>query len=295
MMTRKRNTIVVGIAVLAAVGLGTGVGVAVSGPSGQPPAPGTAASSAAYAAPSYSWYQPMMSRSYGSGGGMMGGSPYGWMMSQAGYKWMTGSGIGTPGWMMGGTPPGALPGAMMSAMMGAVPGTGMGKVMGSLFADAPGPRVSAAQAAALGSQVPAGAQVSKTGNTVTFTTSTVRLAIVASPAGGPDETFRAVGLVDPRIVVPARARVSIQVINADPDTAHGLVITAANAGASWMPMMTARPAFTGSALWFLGNPTSAGMHAGTLTFTATTPGTYHYLCPVPGHAQKGMAGTLAVR
>jgi nitrite reductase (NO-forming) len=37
------------------------------------------------------------------------------------------------------------------------------------------------------------------------------------------------------------------------------------------------------------------MHAGTLTFTATTPGTYHYLCPVPGHAQKGMAGTLAVR
>jgi plastocyanin len=62
-----------------------------------------------------------------------------------------------------------------------------------------------------------------------------------------------------------------------------------------MPMMTARPAFTGSALWFLGNPTSAGMHAGTLTFTATTPGTYHYLCPVPGHAQKGMAGTLAVR
>ena len=62
-----------------------------------------------------------------------------------------------------------------------------------------------------------------------------------------------------------------------------------------MPIMTARHAFTGSALWFLGNPTPAGMHAGTLTFTATTPGTYHYLCPVPGHAQKGMAGILTVK
>ena len=61
-----------------------------------------------------------------------------------------------------------------------------------------------------------------------------------------------------------------------------------------MPMMTAQPAFTGSALWFLGNPTPAGMHAGTLTFTASTPGTYHYLCPVPGHAQKGMTGVFAV-
>ena len=55
-----------------------------------------------------------------------------------------------------------------------------------------------------------------------------------------------------------------------------------------------RPAFAGSALWFLGDPTTVGMHAGTLTFTATTPGTYHYLCPVPGHAQKGMTGTFII-
>jgi nitrite reductase (NO-forming) len=61
-----------------------------------------------------------------------------------------------------------------------------------------------------------------------------------------------------------------------------------------MPMMTAPPAFPGSALWFLGNPTGAGMHAGTLTFTATHPGTYRYLCAVPGHARKGMTGTFIV-
>ena len=36
------------------------------------------------------------------------------------------------------------------------------------------------------------------------------------------------------------------------------------------------------------------MHAGTLTFTAGTPGTGQYLCPVPGQARDGMAGTFAV-
>jgi uncharacterized cupredoxin-like copper-binding protein len=36
------------------------------------------------------------------------------------------------------------------------------------------------------------------------------------------------------------------------------------------------------------------MHTGTLTFAATRPGTYHYLCPVPGHVQKGMTGTFTV-
>jgi rusticyanin len=238
----------------------------------------------------------MMTGYYGTGTGtpMMGGTSYGsygWMMSQAGYHWMTGTGTTTPGWMTGGT----FPAAMMSTGMMGGGSTDPGKVMGALFASAPGPRVSAAQATALGTQVPAGAQVAAAANTITFTTTTVRLVIVASPSGGPDETFRVAGLVNPRIIVPAGAQVTIQLVNADSDTAHGLVITASGASASWMPMMTARPAFGGSALWFLGNPTSAGMHEGTLTFTATTAGTYHYLCPVPGHAQKGMAGILTVR
>jgi uncharacterized cupredoxin-like copper-binding protein len=80
----------------------------------------------------------------------------------------------------------------------------------------------------------------------------------------------------------------------DPDTAHGLVITDSQDQPSAMPMMNSRPAFTGSAVWFLGNPTAAGMHTATLTFTATTPGTYTYLCPVPSHAQDGMTGTFTV-
>ena len=284
-MTRTRISVLAGTAVLAAAGLGAGVAIAAGGSPGQPAAAAASPAPAGSASPGYSWYRSMMA-GYLGGGGMMGGSSDGWMMSPAGYRWMTG-GTGAPGWMRGQDLP--------AFMMGGAAGTDPGTVMGTLFADAPGPRVSAAQAAALGTQVPAGATASRAGNTITFTTSTVRLAILASPSGGKDETFRAAGLTNPRIVVPAGARVSIQVINADSDTAHGLVITASGATASWMPMMTAAPAFPGSALWFLGKPTTAGMHAGTLTFTAATPGSYQYLCPVPGHAQEGMAGTFTVR
>ena len=239
-----------------------------------------AASPAPSASPGYAWYRSIMG-SY-SGGMMMGGSPGEQMMSPAGYQWMTG-GAGAPGWMRGGT----LPPAMMGT------GTDPGKIMGRLWADAPGPPVSTSAADRLGSKIPAGARADRAANTLTFTGPAVQLTVLASPQGGRDETFRIAGMTNPAIAVRAGARVSIEVINADPDTAHGLVITASTV-TSGMPMMTAQPAFPGSALWFLGSPAAAGMHAGTLTFTVGSPGTYRYLCPVPGHAQKGMTGTFTV-
>jgi len=279
-MTRKRAGVLVSVAVVAAAGLGAGVAIATT--SGGAPARPSATASSPYG-PGYSWYHSMMG-GYLGGTSMMGApGGYAWMMGAAGYRWMTG-GTRAPAWMRGEQ----LPAAMMGTA------TDPGQVMGQLWANAPGPQVSPAQVTALGSQAPAGARIDRAANTITFTTGSVRLAAVASPAGGPEETFRIAGLVNPTIIVPAGARVSVQVINADPDTAHGLVITASGGRPSWMPMMTSRPAFAGSALWFLGNPTAAGMHAGTLTFTATTPGTYHYLCPVPGHAQKGMTGAFTV-
>jgi uncharacterized cupredoxin-like copper-binding protein len=99
-------------------------------------------------------------------------------------------------------------------------------------------------------------------------------------------------MVNPTIVVPLGADVTIDVVNADADTAHGLVVAHPGSASSWMPMMTTSAAFSGSAVWALGTSTRAGMHEGTLTFTASAAGTYQYLCPVPGHAQKGMAGSL---
>ncbi|HEY5987291.1 MAG TPA: sulfocyanin-like copper-binding protein [Streptosporangiaceae bacterium] len=283
-MTRKRIAGKVSVAVVAVAGLAAGLAVAACGSSASPAA-GSATPAAVAGTPggaAYSYYRSMMGRY--SGGSMMGGAGVpGWMRGAAGYRWMMG-GVSAPGWMRGGH----LPGAMMGTS------TDPGKLMGRLWANAPGPRVSPTQASRLGSQIPAGARINRANRTIAFSGSTVHLAVLASPSGGPDETFRAAGMVNPAITVKAGSRVSIQVINADPDTAHGLVITASQARSSWMPMMSARPAFGGSALWFLGNPTASGMHAGTLTFTATTPGTYTYLCPVPGHSQKGMAGSFTV-
>jgi rusticyanin len=279
-MTRKRAGILVSVAIIAAAGLGVGVGIAAS--SGGTPAPASSAASSPNG-PGYAYYRNMMGRYFGSTTMMGGSGGYGWMRGAAGYRWMFG-GTSAPAWMRGEQ----LPAAMMGT------GADPGKIMGRLWADAPGPRVSPAQATAQGSQAPAGARIDRAANTITFATGSVHLTAVASPAGGPDETFRIAGMVNPTITVPAGATVSIQVINADPDTAHGLVITASSGQSSWMPMMTDRAAFPESALWFLGNPTSAGMHAGTLTFIAAIPGSYHYLCPVPGHAQKGMAGLFTV-
>jgi rusticyanin len=280
-VNRKHAGLIAAAAVLIAGGTGTGLALAASGTnSPASPAPPAAATAAG---PGYAWYRSMMGSL--DNGSMMGGTGYGWMMGATGYRWMMGQAATAPAWMRGH----AVPGFMMGTSHDP------GGVMGRLWANAPGPRVSPAQASRLGSEIPVGATADRAANRITFTGSRVRIVVLTSPSGGPDETFRVGGLVNPAIVVTAGSSVSIEVINADPDTAHGLVVTASQDRSSWMPMMTAAPAFRGSALWFLGNPTSAGMHAGTLTFTASTPGAYHYLCPVPGHAQKGMTGTFIVR
>jgi len=264
------------VAGIAAAALGVGLALGLGG-SSTPTGSGSSAI--------YSYYQSMMGRyPSGSGSSMMGGGGSGSMMGRYSYTWMMG-GTSAPGWMRGSRLP--------TSMMGT--NTDPGQVMGRLFADEPGPRVSPAQATRLGDETPAGAGVNTEANTIAFSASTANLVAVASPAGGPDETFRIAGMVNPTISVPTGARITIELVNADPDTAHGLVVTASGSASSWMPMMSSPPAFSGSALWFLGNPMSAGMHAGTISFTADTSGAYKYLCPVPGHAQKGMVAGFIVR
>src|SRR5262245_36713881 len=158
---------VVGLAAAAITGCGSGT---------------TAHRSGALSNPMYKYYRSMMGRYHG--GMMMGGGPGRSMMGAAGYRWMTGI-DGVPGWMHGRR----LPGYMMGIS------TDPGKIMGRFWANAPGPRVSPRTAVRLASQVPAGAHVNRTSGTIVFTTANVRLAVVASPAGGPDETCRTAGMV----------------------------------------------------------------------------------------------------
>jgi plastocyanin len=201
------------------------------------------------------------------------------MMGAGGYRWMMG-GAHAPGWMAGS----GLPGYMMGSS------ADPGEVMGSLFGAAPGPRVNSAQATQLASQMPAGATVDRATKRITFSGSPVTFAAVAGPAAA-DDKLEVAGLVEPTVIVPANARETIQFVNADRTSAHGLVIDAAGASPTWMPMMTSPPAFAAAAVWFLGDATSAGAHTAAVTFTAAAAGNYQYLCPLPSHAQKGMAGT----
>ncbi len=275
MIDRTRLTIATALVTLVAGGVGAALAVAATGSSGKTPNLSTTAGSSA----SYAYYRSMMGSL--AGGSMMGGS-YGAMTGPAGYRWMLG-GASAPGWMSGGE----LPGSVMGG------GTDPGRAMGALFAEAPGPRVSPAEATRLGDEAPSGATVTASANRITFTGTSVRLVVLASPSM-PAENFRIAGMVNPTIVVPSGAKVTVEFANADSDMAHGLVVTADGAASSPAPMMTAAPAFSGSAFWFLGETTSAGMHAGTFNFTASVPGTYQYLCPVPGHAEDGMAGSFVV-
>ncbi len=183
-------------------------------------------------------------------------------------------------------------GFMGPGMMGGGAGD-MGQAMGSALAGRVGQPISQAQATALGASAPAGATVGQTAKRITFQTSDVRLAVVASPSGGPDLTFRIAGLVNPTIVVPLGATVTVQVVNADPDMSHNWAVVNAQAPFSYMSMMSGA-VFAGASSAPLGDPTSAGLPSETISFTASTAGTYTYLCQVPGHAAQGMYGTFQV-
>lgn len=296
MPERRRRRLPMGLAVgtLAGAGLGAGIGLAGTGSGTVSGSGGPVAQASATAAP-YGYYRAVMARyglgatSGGVGPGMMetvAGSPmvegYGWMTGRSGYTWMMG-GSGAPEWMRGSRLPGFLTGGRGDP----------GSVMGLLFSDAPGPRMAAVAARRLGAAVPAGATVDRATRTVRFSSLTAHLAVLASPSM-PAEGFRIAGMPNPTVVVPSGAKVTVELVNADGDMAHGLVVVAGAAGSSAMPMMADPPAFAGAAVWFLGAATSAGMHVASTTFTAATPGTYVYLCPVPGHAREGMVGRFVV-
>jgi rusticyanin len=157
-----------------------------------------------------------------------------------------------------------------------------------LAADSP-MYVPTSQALAMADAVPPGAR--EAGNTITFTSSRVSFTVAAVPPGGPDMTFRIGGLVNPALVIPAHATVTVEFINADPDQAHGWEVISTGPP---FPFHITQPALPGAFARALGDPTSSGDGAETVTFTATSGSRYQYVCPMPGHAQMGMHGSLTI-
>lgn len=141
-----------------------------------------------------------------------------------------------------------------------------------------------------------GATIDQKNNTVTYTSGQINIVALASPSGKPDMTFEIDGLVNPTLVAPQNSNVQLTVVNTDPDELHGFEITRTNPPYSVMPMMNINNDFL---LMPMPHPTTK--FAATAQYysrsgqLALQPGTYYYLCPVPGHAEKGMYGTLKIK
>jgi rusticyanin len=169
----------------------------------------------------------------------------------------------------------------------------IGRKIGTKLAGEAPLTVPPSQIRVLGNQVPAGASISKSANLITFSGTSVSFTVESVPASNPDMTFRIAGLVDPTIVVPNGARVSVEFINADSDEAHGWLVTSEHAPFNFG--QSKDPTIPNAASGLIGDPTPAGHGAIMFTFQAGPPGTYSYICPMPGHAQMGMRGTFVVR
>jgi rusticyanin len=176
-------------------------------------------------------------------------------------------------------------------MMGG--GYGPGMMDGGSGPGAVGASVSPATAEQLGRATPSGATVDRAANTVTFTATQVRLAVLGAPSDGPDETFRVAGMTNPTIIVPAGARVTVEFVNADAGMQHDWLVTSSRPPFGSLGMM-GMPVAMGAATATLPEASSTTMPATTITFDAASPGQYTYLCSVPGHAAAGMYGPFLV-
>ena len=107
-------------------------------------------------------------------------------------------------------------------------------------------------------------------------------------------TWSIAGLVNPTVVVPRGARVTVHVFNADGDTLHGWELTTTPppyADKAMMDIALARPdAFAMP----MSHATAQRWLGRTVRFTVAHAGTYYYLCPVMSHAHQGMYGRLMV-
>lgn len=174
-------------------------------------------------------------------------------------------------------------------------GMGGGRMGGSAYQGQPMTWNAARQA--IHNSAP-GATIDTADNSLTFTGTRIHLDVIAVQPDKPDTTFEIGGLVDPTLHIPRGATVTLTLINMDygQDMPHGLVLTrqappypymgtGMMGGGNGIPPLAARST---------DDLQTATYASGTLQFQATTPGTYYYVCQVPGHAQEGMYGKIIV-
>ncbi len=149
--------------------------------------------------------------------------------------------------------------------------------------------------AALVDQGKAGASIDARTDTVSYAGRAATIVALASPHGQPNMTWEIDGLVNPTVVVRSGTPVTVDLVNTDWGYRHGFDLTTTPPPYPRMAMMGISTEFL---LMPLPERTSKNLAAseyytrsGTVSLS---PGTYYYLCPVPGHVQQGMHGTFQV-
>ncbi|MDA8391092.1 MAG: hypothetical protein M0Z76_10255 [Gammaproteobacteria bacterium] len=140
----------------------------------------------------------------------------------------------------------------------------------------------------------------RSGTAIGFYGRHIRIVVVANAPHHPDMTFEAGGLTNPTLSITAGAQVTVTLLNMDPGPgmAHGLVIT--TTPPPYPVVVPDSPAADIARTRVLAPRTAARKQraryaTGHVTFRITRPGTYYYLCPVPGHAKAfHMYGRLVV-
>ena len=200
---------------------------------------------------------------------------------------------GSPGPDSGGLGEGASGGR--SDMMGGAGGM-MGGGGSAIAPGAPGGLVPASGMQTLAAQ--AARQATRSGQTLTYRSSQVTIVALGAPGNRPGMYWQIDGVDGPNgptVSVPAGAGVTVDFADGDPGHPHGLELTTAAPPYARMAMMQGAVAAPGAFIMPVPPPEGGLWYAATITFQAPSPGTYHLICPVPGHAEQGMWVTFVVR
>ncbi len=128
-------------------------------------------------------------------------------------------------------------------------------------------------------------------NTILISGSQVHLSVLAGPMADMP-AFVVGGLENPTLQVQPGTQIMVHFLSIDTDLYHSLVFV--SQAPPYSASFTAQPAFSGAQTT---NPI-AGLPPGgnaTFSFTASTAGTYWYVCGMPGHASSGMYGKFLVQ
>ena len=132
--------------------------------------------------------------------------------------------------------------------------------------------------------------VSADKKTLTFSRRKISLVVTTGPSNDM-LSYRIQGLRNPKLVIPAGAKLRVLFVNSDDDMVHNFKF------ADDLPPFAPKPTLKNAAgSHDLAHRTEKSMHAEELLIAGPTEkGNFSYVCTTSGHAAAGMFGLVVVR